>query len=100
MEADIQFVLDSSTTIGQENFDLSKAFVNEIISAMNISEDLTRVSLNRYTHWVDSRFFFNTYFDKEGVMRAVLDTPYYGRGTHTGKAIKVTHDHHLTVRNI
>merc|ERR1712142_47041 len=97
--ADVLFVVDSSTTIGAENFALVKSFVREIAAGLDISGILSQVSLVRYTSWPDSRFFFNTFDDKLSIMQAIDDTPYYGRGTMTGAALHVAHSHHLQPHN-
>jgi uncharacterized protein YegL len=95
MSADVLFVLDSSTTIGADDFQKMKGFVREVVSSLDVSDDMVRISLLRYTSWADSRFFFNTFNDKLAILQAIDDTPYYGRGTMTGAALSVAHTHHL-----
>lgn len=99
LAADVLFVIDSSTTIGSDDFQQMKGFVREVVSALDVAEDKTRISLLRFTSWADSRFFFNTFSDKASILQAIDDTPYYGRGTMTGNALNVAHSHHLQTFN-
>nr|XP_026693868.1 fibrillin-3 isoform X4 [Ciona intestinalis] len=96
---DLAFIVDSSSSVGADNFQLIKDFVYEIINGLNISETETRVTLARYNNWVDSRFFFNTHFDKSAMLDAVSNMPYYGRGTKTAQALHVVTSHHLQKYN-
>jgi len=97
--ADVQFVLDSSSSIGSENFALMKDFVYEVVSNLDVGEDAFRVSMSRYNSWVDHRFFFNTEYDKGVILEAIQDTPYYGKGTDTAKALLETASHSLQAYN-
>jgi len=99
IQADVQFIVDSSASIGGDNFVLVRDFIYEIVSNLDIGEDLTRVALARYTSWVDFRLFFNTMYDKVSILDEIQNTPYYGRGTYTSKALLETATHSLQAFN-
>ena len=44
LKMDLAFMIDSSSSIGSENFEKVKSFVSEIVSRFEIGPDLTRVS--------------------------------------------------------
>lgn len=93
---DVMFVVDSSSSVGAENFQTIRDFLHAMVTDLGISETTGRVSIARYNEWVDSRTYFNSNFDKAAILAEIADIPYYGRGTRTAKALQVTANHHLT----
>lgn len=64
--ADIVFVVDSSGSIGAENFQKMKSFLEGLVNKLDIDSDLTRVSIlvfNDKTKWVFKLGELNTKMD-------------------------------------
>ena len=57
-KADLAFVLDSSTSVGPDNFKLQKTFLADIIKGMKVDPQHVRVALITYNTLVSS--FFKT----------------------------------------
>ncbi|XP_078495092.1 complement receptor type 1 [Ciona intestinalis] len=99
---DIIFIMDSSTSIGFQNWVLMKSFVADMISAFDVSDDGTRVAVFRYNRGVDrrSQILFNRFInDKSGLLTAVDNIPYNGSGTWIGRALEYAQNHVLRYRN-
>jgi len=99
LTGDLQFVLDSSSSIGEENFALIKDFVYEVVSNLDVGKDGVHVGMSRYNSWVDHRFFMNTFTDKDAVLEEIQNCPYYGRGTKTAQALSEVASHSLQPYN-
>ncbi|CAK8671827.1 unnamed protein product [Clavelina lepadiformis] len=91
---DLGFVLDSSSSIGDDSFQLVRDFTAEVVNGFEIASNLTRVSISRYTTWTDSILFYQQEFDKDAILQTIADIPYYGRGTRTADALKTFANHH------
>ncbi|XP_015669852.1 collagen alpha-6(VI) chain-like [Protobothrops mucrosquamatus] len=85
--ADIVFLVDESTRIGQKNFQLIRTFLLKIINALEIASDDVRVALVLYSDKPRLEFSLNTFEDKSEVMNYLKRLPYRGGQTYTGAAI-------------
>ncbi|XP_062424459.1 collagen alpha-6(VI) chain-like [Rhea pennata] len=85
--ADIVFLVDTSTSIGQENFQKVKDFLSTFVSSLDIGLDAIRVGLAQYSDETYRIFLLNQYSSKSDVLKQIEDLP-YGRGeTYTGTAL-------------
>lgn len=85
--ADVVFLVDESTRIGQKNFQLIRTFLLKIISALEIAPDNVRVALVLYSDKPRLEFSLNTFEDKSEVMNYLKRLPYRGGQTYMGAAI-------------
>uniref|UniRef100_A0A8C7E435 VWFA domain-containing protein n=1 Tax=Naja naja TaxID=35670 RepID=A0A8C7E435_NAJNA len=85
--ADIVFLVDESTRIGQKNFQLIRTFLLKIINALEIAPDNVRVALVLYSDEPRLEFSLNTFEDKSEVMNYLKRLPYRGGQTYMGAAI-------------
>lgn len=93
---DVLFIFESSSSTGAENFQMTKAFINEIVAGLNIASDLTRVGVS----WTNSDEVFFSNFNKQQVMQMIDSAPYVmGDAQPDGKAIDVANTFHLRARN-
>ncbi|XP_078494422.1 von Willebrand factor A domain-containing protein 2-like [Ciona intestinalis] len=92
---DMIFILDSSSSVGSVNWDVMKNFVRDVINLLSITETGTRVSIFRYNRRPDrqSQILLNDHIgDEQGLLSALDQMPYNGRGTMTGQALQYVND--------
>lgn len=84
---DLAFIIDSSSSIGEDNFNLITSFVGDIVSNFTISETLTHIAVLRYNSQVSPVLWFDTFNTKSEILAAISAINYSGSGTRTGKAL-------------
>jgi len=84
---DLAFIIDSSSSIGEDNFNLITSFVGDIVSNFTISESLSHIAVLRYNSQVSPVLWFDTFNTKSEILAAISAINYSGSGTRTGKAL-------------
>jgi len=84
---DIVVVLDSSSSIGNRNFELMRGFLQSLVSKMSVSADKVRIAAIRYNRQTHFLWDFDDYTNIDTMKTAIADITYDGKGTHTGKAL-------------
>ena len=82
--ADVVFVVDSSGSIGMENFAKIKAFVKQTLNFFDIGTDLTRVGLITFNQYGSLQFGLGKYNTSNALVTAVQSIIYSQGGTNTG----------------
>nr|XP_055076767.1 collagen, type XXVIII, alpha 1a [Misgurnus anguillicaudatus] len=85
---ELVFIIDSSESVGPENFEVVKDFVNALIDRASVSWDATRVGVVLYSHVNTVVSSLQQMSDQSGIKAAVRRMPYLGEGTFTGSAIR------------
>ncbi|XP_041347924.1 cartilage matrix protein-like [Gigantopelta aegis] len=88
---DISFVVDSSSSIDPNDFQLGQDFLKEFVQTFHVAPDNTRISLITFGNGVyeEDAFDFDTYDEEEDVVNAIRDVPFRaGNYTSTGAGIK------------
>nr|XP_026693431.1 E-selectin-like [Ciona intestinalis] len=88
---DLVLVLDSSSSVGKENWKSMMGFAETVINSFVVGSNLTRVSVIRYNGKVDNatQILFNDFLDdQEGLLNKLRTLPYRGSGTKTGQALR------------
>ncbi|XP_030644348.1 collagen, type XXVIII, alpha 1a [Chanos chanos] len=85
---ELVFVIDSSESVGPENFEVVKDFVNALIDRVSVSHEATRVGVVLYSHMDVVVASLQQLYDKAGIKAAVRKMAYLGEGTFTGSAIR------------
>ena len=75
--ADIVFVLDSSGSLGKDNFGRVKQFVINIVNALDIGENLTHVGVITYSNYPTRRIKLDQFTTKQDLVKAIAQIPYY-----------------------
>ena len=84
---DLVFVLDSSGSIGDTNFQTIRNFVNTFVSTLEIGPTRSQVGVIVFNYNAQVQFNLNTYSDRTSLMSAVNNIPYSGGGTNTADAL-------------
>ncbi|KAM4560406.1 uncharacterized protein PAE49_012605 isoform 2-T2 [Odontesthes bonariensis] len=85
---ELVFVIDSSESVGPENFNIIKDFVTALVDRVTVGRNATRVGLVLYSREVKLMFNLARYTTKEDIKQAIRNLPYLGEGTYTGTAIR------------
>lgn len=85
--ADIAFLVDESSRVGEENFQLTRAFLLRIINALDIGPNNVQVALVLYSDEPRLEFTLDTFEDKSEVLNFLKKLPYRGGQPYTGAAI-------------
>ncbi|XP_041040312.1 collagen alpha-1(XXVIII) chain-like [Carcharodon carcharias] len=86
---ELVFVIDSSESVGPENFEIVKEFVSALIDRISESSEATRIGVILYSleaHIITHLWQGAT---PENVKRAIQSMQYLGEGTYTGTAMKM-----------
>ncbi|XP_068185799.1 collagen, type XXVIII, alpha 2a [Antennarius striatus] len=96
---ELVFVIDSSESVGPENFEIVKDFVTRLVDGTTVGRNATRIGLVLYSLDVRLEFNLARYVTKQDVKQAIRKMPYMGEGTYTGTAIrKATHGAFFSAR--
>ncbi|GAA6087742.1 collagen alpha-1(XXVIII) chain, partial [Tachysurus ichikawai] len=83
---ELVFVIDSSESVGPENFEIVKDFVTALVE--RVGNGATRVGLVLYSLEARLEFDLARYATKRDIKHAVRMMTYMGEGTYTGTAIR------------
>ena len=81
-------MIDSSESVGPENFNVIKDFVNALIDRASVSRDTTRVGVVLYSHINMVVVSLRQEATRDEIKSAVRSMAYLGEGTFTGSAIQ------------
>ncbi|XP_049669708.1 collagen alpha-1(VII) chain-like [Accipiter gentilis] len=88
LKADIGFLVDESSSIGQSNFNKVKDFLFRIISYFpKIGPEGTQVAVAQYSEEPRAAFHFNQHRDRNSALKAIKGLSYAGGNTKTGRGI-------------
>ena len=86
--ADIVFAIDASSSMSPENYFRTEAFVQKVISQMNIDRETgMQVGVTTYSTGNRVRIMLNDYDDTMALVNAV-NFPQLGGSTETGTALQ------------
>ncbi|KAM6292589.1 uncharacterized protein LJ264_013139 [Porphyrio hochstetteri] len=87
-KADVGFLVDESSSIGQSNFNKVKDFIFRIISYFpKIGPEGTQVAVAQYSEEPRAAFHFNQHRDRNSALKAIKGLHYAGGNTKTGRGI-------------
>uniref|UniRef100_A0A3Q1HEG1 Uncharacterized protein n=1 Tax=Anabas testudineus TaxID=64144 RepID=A0A3Q1HEG1_ANATE len=85
---ELVFVIDSSESVGPENFNVIKDFVNALIDRASVSRDTTRIGVVLYSHINTVVVSLGQEATRDQIKSRVRSMIYIGEGTYTGSAIQ------------
>ncbi|XP_063803518.1 cochlin isoform X1 [Pseudophryne corroboree] len=83
----IGFLIDGSSSVGDQNFRLMLEFMSNIVRAFEVSDVGAKVAAVQFTYDQRMEFGLNDYVSKDDVLRALYNIRYMSGGTATGDAI-------------
>ncbi|KAM4667337.1 cochlin [Amazona ochrocephala] len=86
----IAFLIDGSSSVGDNNFRLVLEFISNIAKAFEISDIGSKIAAVQFTYDQRTEFSFTDYNTKEEVLSAIRNIRYMSGGTATGDAITFT----------
>jgi hypothetical protein len=86
-EADILFLLDSSSSESRANFQKQVDFVSSIVQGLPIGPSNVQVGVISFATYAHASFHLNTHTDKASLLTALQHIHYYGGSTHTDRAL-------------
>ena len=86
---DLVIAMDESGSVGSQNFEIMKEFVEEIISHFVVSYSATRVAIVTWSTQTTLEFNFLKYINYEGVKKGINKIQYSGGLTATGDALNL-----------
>ncbi|KAK2815248.1 hypothetical protein Q7C36_023514 [Tachysurus vachellii] len=84
---ELVFVIDSSESVGPDNFEIIKDFVNGLIDRVSVGPNITHVGIVLYSHMTAVISDLHRPLSRDEVKSAVRRMSYMGEGTYTGSAI-------------
>ncbi|KAL0985324.1 hypothetical protein UPYG_G00155490 [Umbra pygmaea] len=85
--ADIVFLVDGSWSIGTENFQQIRQFLFTLVNSFDVAPDRVRIGLVQYSNTARTEFLFNTFQNKQDILKYINTLPYKGGGTMTGQGL-------------
>uniref|UniRef100_A0A671FED6 Collagen type VI alpha 6 chain n=1 Tax=Rhinolophus ferrumequinum TaxID=59479 RepID=A0A671FED6_RHIFE len=87
MKADIMFLVDSSGSIGSENFIKMKTFMKNLVNKTQIGADQVQVGVVQFSNINKEEFQLNKYVSQREISDAIDQMMYIGDTTLTGGAL-------------
>uniref|UniRef100_A0A4W3H993 VWFA domain-containing protein n=2 Tax=Callorhinchus milii TaxID=7868 RepID=A0A4W3H993_CALMI len=84
---DLVFLLDSSSSVGRENFQKVRQWVVKLVETFEVGVDGTHVGVVSYSDRPHTEFELGAHHSAEAVQRAANAIPYRRGNTRTGEAI-------------
>ncbi|OWF38639.1 Collagen alpha-6(VI) chain [Mizuhopecten yessoensis] len=86
-KSDIIFLLDSSTSEGQQNFKHQLDFVKNLTAIYDIGPNNVQIGLASFSSHVHNQFWLNTYHNQASLQNAIGNVPFTFGNTNTGEGI-------------
>jgi len=95
---DVIFILDESSSVKPDNFELSKSFLSQLVGSMDVDSGHTQVGLVIFADNVtDERAFNLNAYSTTASVQSAISSFIYGRGTtYTASALRYVREKMLT----
>lgn len=88
VQYDLVFLLDTSSSVGKEDFEKVRQWVANLVDTFEVGPDHTRVGVVRYSDRPTTAFELGHFRSREEVKAAARRLTYYGGNTNTGDALR------------
>lgn len=97
LAADMYFLVDSSWSMGEENFEHVRHFLYTLIQSLHqVGGERFKFALVQYNSRPETEFHLNSYPTTQGVLAHIKSMSYRGGGTRTGLGLDFLIRTHLT----
>jgi len=96
VEMDLVFVLDGSSSVGNNNWDRMLDFVDGIVDRMTIGQYNSRVGVVVYSDSVTNVFYLNSYYNSNDLRDNIRRISYPGGQTNTAAGIRAAYTEQFT----
>ena len=83
------FVLDSSHSVSQPNFNIMLSWLRDIVIQLKIGPDAVHVGISRFAKTLRNVFFLNEFDDARSMITKINQIEYTGRGTEISRALSM-----------
>nr|XP_019581595.1 PREDICTED: collagen alpha-5(VI) chain [Rhinolophus sinicus] len=87
MKADIMFLVDSSGSIGLDNYGKMKTFMKNLLAKIQIGPDKTQIGVVQFSGYNKEEFQLNKYFTQKEISDAIDRMSLINQATLTGSAL-------------
>lgn len=87
-KADLAFLIDSSSSVGAENFHKMENFLKSAVSKLDVGQDKVHVGLMQYSSYPSTEFPLNMFSDRGDILKAIEGMSFMGGDTNTGDALQ------------
>ncbi|CAC5388786.1 Delta-like protein 1,Neurogenic locus notch homolog protein 2,Fibropellin-3,Delta-like protein 4,Sushi, nidogen and EGF-like domain-containing protein 1,Sushi, von Willebrand factor type A, EGF and pentraxin domain-containing protein 1,Delta-like protein C,Fibropellin-1,Delta-like protein B,Neurogenic locus notch homolog protein 1 [Mytilus coruscus] len=98
-KVDIVIILDSSTSVGYDNYQKMKNFCKDLLKKADLGSGNIQVGIVLITSAVRIEFHMNTFSTSQDIMEAIDDLPYIYGSTHTFDALNKMRSQMFTAAN-
>ncbi|XP_004645708.1 collagen alpha-1(XXVIII) chain [Octodon degus] len=92
MPLELVFVIDSSESVGPENFQIIQNFVKTLADRVALDLATARIGIINYSHKVEMVANLKQFSSKDDLKLAVDNMQYLGEGTYTATALQAAND--------
>ncbi|CAH6777790.1 Col6a5 [Phodopus roborovskii] len=93
MKADIMFLVDSSGSIGDTNFEIMKTFMKNLVGKIQIGASKSQVGVVQFSDYNKEEFQLNTFFTHKDIYAAIDRMSSIKRNTLTGSALTFVNEY-------
>ncbi|XP_013921020.1 PREDICTED: collagen alpha-1(XXII) chain [Thamnophis sirtalis] len=95
---DLIFLLDTSSSVGKEDFEKVRQWIAHLVDTFEIGPDKTRVGVVRYSDQPTTEFDLGSYGTRQEVKEAAKGIKYHGGNTNTGDALRYINSYSFSAR--
>ncbi|KAG8442862.1 hypothetical protein GDO86_011610 [Hymenochirus boettgeri] len=88
-QADIVFLLESTTRMGEEIYEKAKNYVYDLVSSLDVGINKIRVGLVQYSDETHVKFLLNEYSLKSEILGSIQSLKFMGGDPYTGRAFEI-----------
>ena len=96
MVADIQFLLDTSSSVGSTDFTKVLDFVKTFAENFDIGPDSVHIGVTSFGTTPQNEFWLNQYTNKTALLAAIDQIQYGGGQTYTAEALQFVRENAFT----
>ena len=95
--ADIQFLLDTSASVGSTDFTKVRDFVKTFAENFDIGADSVHIGVTSFDTTPQNEFWLNQYTNKTALLAAIDQIQYRGGQTYTAEALQFVQENAFTL---